>query len=486
MGKIEVYEKMKKIVAILAVLLMNSVLFAGIATADSDMDFIIPEIGGAVAHCDLEMSDCINAPIPTGDVEVVWNRCELPGEKAGSKGLGFSSNGKIAAATYTGLRDNLVIYDYDGNHLWSSGRLLNLWACGSAPMVDVHGRVIACDNKVVIMVDPLDVDGDGKILEWKTKLVKGGLPISPVITEDGTLVIATKGGPIYAFDSKDGSLLAYKYLNDNLPARPIFEKLAKLFKRFNIENRGGYFETINTPCVNGNRAYVSTQYSKDRFLLKRARLYAIDIDPGNPNVDERLKTAWYYEFDGPSGASPLLIGNSLYFDGGRSFLGKPKTISITDMGDDYKEEWKSRIPNPIDSSLARDPRGGFWIVDAFGGCLIHQSTEDGSVIEEIDTTVIVDEPGRHKPCSVITMYGNETRPILINAVLSIEGRRSSCYVIAVDLEDNNNLLWKVKISDGKIRSIDFPFGQYPVLLKNGEPRIVFTTVRGGAWAIGRR
>jgi len=84
------------------------------------------------------------------------------------------------------------------------------------------------------------------------------------------------------------------------------------------------------------------------------------------------------------------------------------------------------------------------------------------------------------------MYGNETRPILINAVLSIEGRRSSCYVIAVDLEDNNNLLWKVKISDGRIGSIDFPFGQYPVLLKNGEPRIVFTTVRGGAWAIGRR
>ena len=46
------------------------------------------------------------------------------------------------------------------------------------------------------------------------------------------------------------------------------------------------------------------------------------------------------------------------------------------------------------------------------------------------------------------------------------------------------ILWKVKISEGTILSLDFPFGQYPVLMKNGEPRLIFTTVGGGAWAIG--
>ena len=50
-------------------------------------------------------------------------------------------------------------------------------------------------------------------------------------------------------------------------------------------------------------------------------------------------------------------------------------------------KWKATIPNPIDSSLARDPRGGFWMVDALGGKLIRQSEKDGSFIEIINTPI---------------------------------------------------------------------------------------------------
>jgi outer membrane protein assembly factor BamB len=439
------------------------------AAKNTGFPFTLPEKGGGMAHCDPKMSDFINMPIPEKDVNIVWHNCDIPGEFGGSKGLGFSSNGKIAAASYSGLSNNLIIYDYDGNRLWKSGDLLNALACASAPMVDIHGRVIACDNKVVLMVDTYDVDADGKILEWKSDLVDGGLPISPILTEDGTLIIATTNGPIYAFNIHDGSLLAMRYLNDNIDAEP----------------STGYYETINTPCVHGNRIYVSTQFSKDHNPAnRRARLYALDINSASSNYHDRIKIAWYYEFDGPSGASPLLIDDTIYFDGNKSIQKQPFTMALIDHGDYPTLKWKTAIPNPIDSSLARDPRGGFWLVDALGGKLLHQSETDGSFIETINTDELIQEYGVHNPCSVITICGSKNRPLLVTAATALEPVKSSCYVIAVDLAHANTLLWKVKIYEGPLATVDFPFGQYPILMNHNKPRIIFTTVRHGAWAIG--
>jgi hypothetical protein len=210
------------------------------------------------------------------------------------------------------------------------------------------------------------------------------------------------------------------------------------------------------------------------------------VDPYNPNTDERLKIAWYYEFVGPSCGSPLLINNTIYFDGDPIFWKNPQIFAVTDMGNYGKEEWKKTFTAKIEALFARDLRGGFWIIDYPGSRLIRLATEDGSVIEEIDINTLVQEPGRHRPSSVITMCGNETNPVLIiSATAIIRFFMFSSYVIAVDLADNNSLLWKVKISDGSLFSLDFPFGQYPILMKNGEPRIVFSSIRGGgAWAIG--
>jgi outer membrane protein assembly factor BamB len=327
------------------------------------------------------------------------------------------------------------------------------------------------------MVDPYDYDADGRIVEWISEFPEGGLSFSPVITEDGIIFIATTKGPIYAYDSRDGALLGWRYLTA--------DKQVNLLAQVLDVNDCGFFVTVNAPCVRGSRVYMLTHYKQGVFLFPHyARLYAIDVDPYNPNMEDRLKIAWYYEFGGPSGASPLLINNTLYFDGNRSFLMNPYIYAVTDMGNYGKDEWKKAFPTPIDASFALDPRGGFWIVDAWGGRLAHHSTEDGSVIEEIDVDGLVQEPGRHKPSSVITMCGNETRPILIVSATAIKLFRSSSYVIAIDLAADNSLLWKVKISDGSLFSLDFPFGQYPVLMKNGEPRVVFSTIRDGVWAIG--
>ena len=42
---------MKKTMVILAVLMMNGTLFVGIVSA-KELDFVLPETGGALAHCD--------------------------------------------------------------------------------------------------------------------------------------------------------------------------------------------------------------------------------------------------------------------------------------------------------------------------------------------------------------------------------------------------------------------------------------------------
>lgn len=473
---------LRNIVVMFSVFSLIAMLFIGTASANDEIDFILPEWGGGMVHSDPKLSDYIRLPVPKNNVEILWHCSELSGEKAGAKGNAIVGNGEIAACAFAGLKDNLIIYDYDGNRLWRSGDLLNIYAVFSAPMIDIHGRVIACDNRVVIMVDPFDCDSDGNITEWVTEIPYGGIPFSPVITEDGTIVIATDRGPIYAFNSSDGSLIGWKYLGEN-------DKIRWIYRLLNIDDPG-FFSTINTPCVKGNRIYISTHYKGPRgmpTLRHHARLYAVDVDSDNPNVDDRFNVSWYYEFGGPSQASPTLINDTIYFDGYRprpSLLRNIHLFAVTDMGDYGEEEWKVPYPLQTYASYAYDPRGGFWYVDPFGGKLVHFSTEDGSILEEIVIDDLVQEKGVHIPSSVMTICGNDTNPVLIVSASALRPVRASSYVIAIDLAANNSLLWKVKLFGGPLLSIDLAFGQYTILMKNEEPRVVFGSFRDGVWAIG--
>ena len=217
------------------------------------------------------------------------------GERAGSQqGFGCSANGTVAACTYNGLWDNLVVYDYDGNRLWSSGGALNAAAYTSAPMLFSNGDIVACDNTKV-----LRFNANGEIV-WRSDLSQGGIPISPVVTESGVIILATLRGPIYAFDGSDGTLLGTLFIKIN-------------------ESDPGFFETVNTPAVRGNRIYVSTHHQINGITDSDnlAWLAAVDVDPDAINESDRLRLAWHFEFGGGSGASPLLINNVVYFDGHR-------------------------------------------------------------------------------------------------------------------------------------------------------------------------
>ena len=450
-------------------------------TTPKPSNLILPAYGGGMVHSDPHLTDYIRLPIPRGNVTIVWHRSELPGEKAGAKGNGIAANGRIAACSFSGEKDNLVIYDFDGNRIWRSGDLLSSKAFFSTPIVDIYDRVIACDDRILTMIDPFDRDGDGKIIEWIAEFPYGGLPFSPVLVGNDTIVVATDRGPIYVYDI-NGSLIAYKYLGIN-------ENIGFISKLFGLRGMG-FFSTINTPCVNGNRIYVSTQYKNWRGLplpKHYARLYAIDIDKDNPDINKRISVAWYYEFGGPSQASPLFHNNTIYFDGYRaqpSYRRDIHIFAIEDKGDTYMEKWKVSYPRPTYASFTLDPRGGFWYIDPFGGKINRFSMEDGTIIETIDVDRLIGEEGKQLPSSVMTIFGNDTNPIMVVSGTCLNPLKANSYIIAIDLAKNNSLLWKVKIYEGPLWDINLVWGEYVVLMKNGMYRIVAGSFGDGVFALG--
>jgi hypothetical protein len=110
----------------------------------------------------------------------------------------------------------------------------------------------------------------------------------------------------------------------------------------------GYFVTQNTPAVGGDLIDISTEFDRDRIYIStehsqdpnRARLVAVDVTINNNNerVTAEIKEAWHYEFGGPSGASPLRIGDTIYFDGD---TGKRDNISGPQINDNGQVVWYS-------------------------------------------------------------------------------------------------------------------------------------------------
>jgi hypothetical protein len=86
-------------------------------------DFILPPLGGGMIHCDPQMTENLWLQPPTTNVGRVWYCHGFGGEKRGTWGNGIAGNGRIAACLFAnyGEGDNLIIYDYYGNRIWSSG-----------------------------------------------------------------------------------------------------------------------------------------------------------------------------------------------------------------------------------------------------------------------------------------------------------------------------------------------------------------------------
>ena len=190
--------------------------------------FFLPPLGGGMVHCDPQLTDNIRLPVPTKNVGLLWYRHSFGGEKSGTVGNGIAGNGRIAASTFGPLNfghDSLILYDYYGNRIWSSGYgknwSLNFLACSSTPMVDIHDRVVACDNNKIILVNA----SNHSIVhvDWISNITSGGLPYSPTIVENNTIILPTDGGPVYAFDVQTGRELAHLFFWDNSSSQPFYQ-----------------------------------------------------------------------------------------------------------------------------------------------------------------------------------------------------------------------------------------------------------------------
>jgi len=192
-------------------------------------DFILPPQGGGIVHCDLQMSENINLSPPINNTGIVWYSHLIGGELFGTWGNGIAGNGNISACTFNNYfgNDNLIIYDYYGNRLWSSGDWnvvnpefnwsLNYAACGSSPMVDIKDRVIACDNRHVILVNA--TNHSNIHVNWTSDIPHTlpfiPYPISPSIVENKTIILPTSYGPLIAYNVENGSEIAEMKLGQN-------------------------------------------------------------------------------------------------------------------------------------------------------------------------------------------------------------------------------------------------------------------------------
>jgi hypothetical protein len=488
-------------------LLLASITFG--KGVDQD-DFILPPWGGGMVHCTPQLTDNIRLPVPianaTHNVGEVWYRHDFGGEKYGTYGNGIAGNGRIAASSF-GLydifgnrlnrNDNLIIYDYFGNRLWSSGYWrwfnhtefpwsLDPTACGSVPMIDCFDRVVACDMERIILVNAFDhhnihVDWVSYFPPINLSLRHPSMPavpLSPNIVENKTIIVPTFGGSLFAFDVRTGARLAYLSLWDN------------------SSNVSYHYGTQNSVCVQGNRVYLTTQFPPPNILGRyrgniSGRLYAIDVDPDAINRSDILKVAWYYSYPGQGQASPTLINNTVYFD---AFNGNYTTLDgsnrnprIYAVYTNGTLRWERTYPNITAFSFAMDPRGGFWYNDMgvpfYGGGgrkLVHFSTEDGRILEELNVSALLHDPERVYPVSCMTIAGTATYPIMIisaNHFLFRPGK----YIIAINLS-NREVLWKVPIESPM--NFNTCNGQYTILNESGHTRVLFSTMTGGVMAIG--
>lgn len=467
----------REIIGILIILAaaLVSVLFAGQpARAETASDVIAPS-GCAMAHCDQAMSD--NAylwPPLSAEVVAAWRDTGVSGSFVG---VGCSSNGRTAVCSFrsTSLKPvEIRAYDSGGNVLWSSTALSSN-AFYSAPMIGPDGGVIAADASKIIRFN-----AQGGTI-WSVPTA-GGDPISPNVTDSGEIILATKSGPVSAYDYATGNMLAQLKLVASV--------------RYNGRLYSGFFDTVNTPAIRGNRMYVATQFRLDppvgfRRSLPVGRLYALDL-VRDVQGTYGFNVIWYFEFRGPSGTSPTLAsdgegGTIVFVDGAGTSPSLPQApymFAVKDMGASGQLLWQYRMPASPQMSPARDPRGGVWCFGLQTTTLLRLWEKSPEPVQTINVDDLINDPANtFIPYSVMTIAGDETSPVMMVAVTS--SSFSITYVSAIDLT-SGSLLWKFRVDEGKGFN-GMPSGQYPIVINgSGNPVAVFSTRQNGVWALVAR
>jgi PQQ-like domain len=436
---------------------------AGVAWSQA---FSLPVEGCPMAHCDPRMSDQTRTVVPASASMV-----RVDAVPVGGGGLGCVSNTRRAACSFRGdptRQSNLVVYDQEGQRIWEDGGQLGWQAWFSAPMIGSDGTVIAADDRWVMRVDP----GANAVL-WKSPKPDPGTPISPVIAgaDQSIVFVATKdnltgGEPaMTTWDVATGQLLSQLVIRDT--------------------STGAIYITRNTPAVQGSRAYVLASRIDNEA---DGRLYAVDICDGAACAPRgTMVLRWYRAFKGPSGASPLLIGSTIFFDG-RPLSRAGALLAVRDRGSSSRVLWVKEFRATFGVSPAQDPRGGLWVhfVAPDGLTLMRLAEDTGALMQEINVSGVLGvEPGY--VAHSVTMLGKTAA----DAVVLMFGAQPSgtaatpTYVAAVDVSTTaaGRLLWKHQVGANKDENA--AGGQFPVLVNdNGARRILFQGSKRSTFVVG--
>jgi outer membrane protein assembly factor BamB len=341
--------------------------------------------------------------------------------------------------------------------------LLNANAYASAPLVSAAGDIIAADDQRIVRFNR------GGSVIWNSTN-PGGIPISPVLTGSGTVIVGTKGGPVSAFDSKNGHLLGSLVLRPS-PDSP------------------DVYETINTPCVQGNRIYISAQSQSNR---SNGSLMALDVQPDN-NASP-LSIVWQFPFGGPSGASPTCVGNVVYFDGMSVRPGGPATPTVFGLRDEGASATllsAQTVPNPLPAAMAQDPRGGVWSMYVNYPSVERRDADTGALIDSLNVADLIGDALPNKPFSAIMIAGPKGMPVMILGTTSayvnwslnasVGTPKYSSYVVAIDLVAGT-ALWKINLSPSL--GSDSASSQFAIAVDaTRNPTLVFAGNKSGAYFV---
>jgi len=248
---------------------------------------------------------------------------------------------------------------------------------------------------------------------------------------------------------------------------------------------GSVHITRNTPAVGGSRAYVVASRIDDET---DGRLYAVDIcDASNCGGRGKMTLPWFFAFRGPSGASPLLIGSTIYFDGRPASRAGP-LMAVKDRGTSGRRLWLREFRSTFGVSPAQDPRGGLWVhyVAPDGLSLMRLNQDTGATVQEIDVSTVLGVELGYVAHSVLMLASSDSGAVVVMFGAQMGGTSSlPTYVAAVDVSSTpgGTLLWRREV--GANKDTNAAGGQFPIVVSpSGARRIVFEGSKRSAFVVG--
>lgn len=504
-----------------------------------------------MAHCNAQMTDFVPLT-PPGIGQNVYVRNSDTSQSGVSVGDGCISNGTYVACAYRQSWNALVVYSGDGNIVWGSRDLLDNHNFAGMPIMQADGSVVAGDDQhiykfnndgsvawstptpggVPVGLVPTPNGGifTGTAPQQITQCWQANCTLAFTVYNGGdgystaNVILAggdcpgaaasatISGGAITTvtttFQGTDCDVAPDVIINGDgsgaavgavfIAAAPnalyngTTGALVGSTYLYQTGNSGPYYATINTACVNNgsypNRVYVLTNLTTNSAY---GALWALDVDP--TNLTSPITPAWNLVIHGPSGASPLCVGNNLYFDGagivptdnvGTSIFG------VQDNGTTGSFLFQIALgpqEQPVTCNFAIDPRaeGGFWHQIRFDPNLYHRNFATGALMETINVSTLLAAmgapPSTYWQAGIFTEYGSSTQPYLMLPEAAYPGNLG--YLAMLDVAAQQ-LVWAVPLAGNDLDPYDTPGGDAALVMdSSGNPVVVMNAKQSGAYFI---